>query len=75
MTEPAPRHRSRTRWAALVLLAAAAALLAGCELATGTVRTANELEEAGISNPNLNYDGGTATLEYDADPDPLQARA
>jgi hypothetical protein len=75
MTDPAPGHRSRTRWPALVLLAVAAALLAGCELATGTVRTATELQEAGISNPNLNYDGGTATLEYDADPDPLQARA
>jgi hypothetical protein len=74
MTEPAPRHRPATRWRALVLLVTAA-LLAGCELATGTVRTASELQEAGIRNPNLNYDGGTATLEYDADPNPLEARA
>jgi hypothetical protein len=74
MTEPAPRHRPVTRWRALVLLAAAV-LLAGCELATGTVRTVSELQEAGIRNPNLNYDGGTATLQYDADPNPLEARA
>jgi hypothetical protein len=75
MTEPAPapRHRAVTRWRALVLLAAAV-LLAGCELATGTVRTVSELQEAGIRNPNLNYDGGTATLQYDADPNPLEAR-
>ena len=53
----------------------AAALLAGCELATGTVKTASELQKAGIRNPNLNYDGGTATLEYDADPNLLEARA
>jgi hypothetical protein len=75
MTEPAPCHRPVTRWRALVLLVTAAALLAGCELATGTVQTASELQEAGIRNPNLNYDGGTATLEYDADPNPLEARA
>ena len=75
MTEPALRRRGATRWRALVLVAAAAALLAGCDLATGTVRTATELEEAGIRNPNLHYDGGTATLEYDADPNPLEARA
>jgi hypothetical protein len=75
MTEPAPRHRPVTRWRALVLLVTAAALLAGCELATGTVQTASELQEAGLRNPNLDYDGGTATLEYDADPNPLEARA
>jgi hypothetical protein len=75
MTEPASRHRPATRWRALVLLVTAAALLAGCELATGTVQTASELRDAGIRNPNLNYDGGTATLEYDADPNPLEARA
>jgi hypothetical protein len=74
MTEPALR-RMPTRWRALVLLATAAALLAGCDLATGTVRTATELQEAGIRNPNLQYDGGVATLEYDADPNPLEARA
>ena len=75
MSEPARRHRMVTRWRALVLLVTAAALLAGCELATGTVKTASELQKAGIRNPNLNYDGGTAILEYDADPNPLEARA
>jgi hypothetical protein len=75
MTEPALPRRGVSRWRALVLVAVAAALLAGCDLATGTVRTASELEEAGIRNPNLQYDGGTATLEYDADPNPLEARA
>ena len=64
-----------TRWRTLVLVAVAAAMLAGCDLATGTVRTATELERAGIDNPNLNYDGGTATLHYDADPNALDARA
>jgi hypothetical protein len=75
MKEPAPRHRAVTRWRTLVLVALAAAVLTGCDLATGTVRTATELQEAGIDNPNLNYDGGTATLDYDADPNPLEARA
>jgi hypothetical protein len=75
MTEPARQRRGVTRWQALVLVAVAAALLAGCDLATGTVRTAAELEKAGIRNPNLHYDGGTATLTFDADPNPLEARA
>ena len=75
MSGPARHRRGVARWRTLVLVAVAAALLAGCDLATGTVRTATELEEAGIRNPNLNYDGGTATLEYDADPNPLEARA
>ena len=62
MTEPAPRHRAPTRRRALAMLVAATAfLLAGCELATGTVRTATELQQAGIRSPNLKYDGGTAT--------------
>ena len=74
MKEPAPRHRAVTRWRTLVLVAMAAAVLTGCDLATGTVRTATELQKAGIDNPNLNYDGGTATLDYDADPNPLEAR-
>jgi hypothetical protein len=74
MTEPAPRQRTAGRWRALALLAAAV-VLAGCDLVTGTVETASELERAGIQNPNLNYDGGTATLEYDADPDPAEAAA
>jgi hypothetical protein len=75
MKEPAPRHRAVTRWRTLVLVAMAAAVLTGCDLATGTVRTATELQKAGIDNPNLNYNGGTATLDYDADPNPLEARA
>jgi hypothetical protein len=74
MTDPALRRRTVTRWRMLVLLVATAALVAGCELATGTVRTATELQEAGIRNPNLQYDGGVATLEYDPDPNPLEAR-
>ena len=75
MKEPAPRHRAVTRWRTLVLVAMVAAVLTGCDLATGTVRTATELQKAGIDNPNLNYDGGTATLDYDADSNPLEARA
>ena len=75
MKDPAPRHPTVTRWRTLVLVVVAAAVLAGCDLATGTVRTATELQRAGIDNPNLNYDGGTATLRYDADPNPLDARA
>ena len=75
MKDPAPRHPTVTRWRTLVLVAMAAVVLAGCDLATGTVRTATELQRAGIDNPNLNYDGGTATLDYDADPNPLDARA
>jgi hypothetical protein len=74
MTDPALRHHPVTRWRVLALLVAAV-LLAGCELATGTVRTATRLQEAGIRNPNLQYNGGVATLEYDADPNPLEARA
>jgi hypothetical protein len=74
MTDPAPRHRSVTRWRALALLAVAAVLVAGCELATGTVRTATELQRAGIDNPSLDYNNGVARLSYDADPDPLEAR-
>lgn len=61
MTNPGRRGRLR-------LLAAAAAavfLLAGCDLATGTVRTATELQDAGISNPDLQYNNGEARLEYD----------
>jgi len=74
MTDPAPR-RAVVRWRTLALVAAVAAVLAGCELATGTVRTATELQEAGIGDPDLQYEDGVASLEYDADPNPLQARA
>jgi hypothetical protein len=75
MTDPAPRQRAATRWRPLALLAVAAVLLAGCELATGTVRTATELQRAGIDNPNLHYDNGVARLTYDPDPNPVAARA
>jgi hypothetical protein len=74
MKDPAPRHRGPARWRLLALVAAAV-LLAGCDLATGTVKTATELQRAGIDNPNLHYDNGVARLEYDADPNPLEARA
>jgi hypothetical protein len=73
MTDPA-RRRTAPRWRTLALLATAAVLLAGCELATGTVRTATELQDAGITNPNLQYDDGVARLDYDADRNPLEAR-
>jgi hypothetical protein len=75
MTDPARRDRAATRRRMLAVIAAAVVLLAGCELATGRVRTANELREAGIRDPNLQYSNGVATLEYDADPNPLEARA
>jgi hypothetical protein len=75
MTDPAPRRRVATRWRTLVLLAAAVAALTGCELATGTVRTATELQDAGIRDPDLQYEDGVARLEFDADPNPLEARA
>ena len=75
MTDPAPRRRVASRWPTLLLLAAAVAALTGCELATGTVRTATELQDAGIRDPNLQYEDGVARLEYDADPNPFQARA
>ena len=72
MTDPARRPVARGR---VLVLLAAAILLAGCELATGTVRTATELQNAGIRNPDLNYNDGVATLRFDADPNPLEARA
>ena len=74
MTDPAPRRRTVTRWRMLALLTAATLLVAGCELATGTVRTTTRLQDAGIHNPNLGYRDGVATVEYDADPNPLEAR-
>jgi hypothetical protein len=63
------------RWGRLRRLAVAAAavfLLAGCELATGTVRTATELQDAGISNPDIQYSDGEARLEYDPSTGPLE---
>jgi hypothetical protein len=68
MTNPGRRGRLR-----LVAVAVAAVfLLAGCDLATGTVRTATELEDAGISNPDLQYNNGDARLEYDPTTAPLE---
>jgi hypothetical protein len=68
MTNPGLRGRSR-----LVAVAVAAVfLLAGCDLATGTVRTANELQDAGIRNPDLQYNNGDARLEYDPAAGPLE---
>jgi hypothetical protein len=68
MTNPGPRGGRR-----LVAVAVAAVLLlAGCDLATGTVRTATELEDAGIRNPDLTYDNGGARLEYDPAAGPLE---
>jgi hypothetical protein len=67
MTNPGPRGRL------LVAVAVAAVLLlAGCDLATGTVRTATELQDAGIRNPDLQYDNGEARLEYDPVSGPLE---
>jgi hypothetical protein len=68
MTNPGRRGRLRL----LAVAAAAVFLLAGCDLATGTVRTATELQDAGISNPDLQYDNGEARLEYDPSTGPLE---
>jgi hypothetical protein len=62
MTDPAPRRRTVTRWRMLALLTAATLLVAGCELATGTVRTTTRLQDAGIHNPNLGYKNGVAII-------------
>jgi hypothetical protein len=68
MRNPGPRDRLR-----LVAVAVAAVLLlAGCDLATGTVRTATELQDAGIRNPDLQYSDGDARLEYDPAGGPLE---
>jgi hypothetical protein len=56
----------------LALVVAVVALPAGCDLATGTVRTATELEDAGIRNPDLRYDNGDARVEYDPAGGPLE---
>jgi hypothetical protein len=74
MANPGTRGRlaAGRRW---LVLAAAAALLAGCELATGTVRTATELQDAGIRNPDIQYERNVARIEYDPTGGPLQRRA
>jgi hypothetical protein len=72
MTNPRPRAGVRGHLRLLLVVAVAAALLAGCDLATGTVRTAAELRDAGIRNPNLQYDNGVARLEFDPAGGPLQ---
>jgi hypothetical protein len=68
MTNPGRRGRLRLVAAAV----AAVFLLAGCDLATGTVRTATELQDAGIRNPDLQYNNGDARLEYDPTAGPLE---
>jgi hypothetical protein len=74
MGNPASRGGApaRRRWLALVAISVV--LLAGCEFATGTVRTVTELEDAGIRNPSLDFSGGVARLEYDSG-GPLDRRA
>jgi hypothetical protein len=61
--------------ARLLLVAVAMVVLAGCEFATGTVRTVTELQEAGIRNPNLQFNDDVATLEYDSSTGPLDRAA
>jgi hypothetical protein len=71
MTNPATRRRLRGL-RLLALVVAVVVLPAGCDLATGTVRTATELEDAGIRNPDLRYDNGDARVEYDPAGGPLE---
>jgi hypothetical protein len=68
MTNPGRLGRLRL----LAVAVAAVVLLAGCDLATGTVRTATELQDAGIRNPDLQYNDGEARLEYDPTTAPLE---
>jgi hypothetical protein len=68
MTNPGRRGRLRL----VAVAVAAVVLLAGCELATGTVRTATQLQDAGIGNPDLQYNNGHARLEYDPTTGPLE---
>jgi hypothetical protein len=75
MTNPGARGRPAAGWRWLAAVAAAVVLLAGCELATGTVRTATELQDAGIRNPDLQYDNGEARIEYDPSSGLLERRA
>jgi hypothetical protein len=75
MTNPGARGRLAAGWRWLAAVAAAVVLLAGCELATGTVRTATELQDAGIRNPNIQYENGEARIDYDPATGPLERRA
>jgi hypothetical protein len=80
MTNPGPRAgmravapRAKSGGLRLVAVAVVAVfLLASCDLATGTVRTATELQDAGIRNPDLQYNNGDARLEYDPASGPLE---
>jgi len=77
MANPRTHGRLAAGRRGLVLVAAAAVavLLAGCELATGTVRTATELQDAGIRNPNIQYERNVARIEYDPTGGPLRRQA
>jgi len=72
MTNPGPGAGMRGGPRLVAVVVAAVFLLAGCDLATGTVRTATELQNAGIRNPDLQYDNGDARLEYDPASGPLE---
>jgi hypothetical protein len=73
MSNPGPRAGVRGKLRLLVAVVAAVALLAGCDLATGTVRTATELRDAGLRNPDLQYDNGVARVEFDPSGGPVEA--
>jgi hypothetical protein len=71
MHPPSPTRRAaRWRWLAVACVAALA--LTGCDFATGTVRTLNELRQAGIRNPDLRVNNRAAELTYDSGVGPLQ---
>lgn len=72
MTNPGPRAGVRGHLHLLAVVVAAVVVLAGCDLATGTVRTATELRDAGIRNPDLQYDNGTARVEFDPSAGPME---
>jgi len=73
MTNPGPRAGVRGHLRLLAVVVTAVVLLAGCDLATGTVRTATELRDAGIRNPDLQYDNGVARVEFDPAGGPAEA--
>lgn len=73
MTNPGPRAGVRGHLRLLAVVVTAVVLLAGCDLATGTVRTATELRDAGIRNPDLQYDNGVARVEFDPAGGPVDA--